>query len=142
MWRRVTVVVTTPQLHWTKPELRFCAGSNPTRGVSEIRGGEDLWQWSLLEIKLNAFRRSTMPQPPPPPINSSSQVLIYKDFSLERLLAVKRLLIPCISNNLYHQAGYSVLTALSSCFIRHSTNWFRDVCYMHVFKGKSTVFTF
>ena len=55
---------------------------------------------------------------------------------------VERPLIPCISNNLYHQTGYSVVTALSSCFIRHSTNWFRDVCYMHVFKGKSTVFTF
>ena len=26
----------------TKPELRFCASSNPARGVSEIRDGEDL----------------------------------------------------------------------------------------------------
>ena len=33
---------TTAQLHSTKPELRFCAGSNPARGVSEIRDGEDL----------------------------------------------------------------------------------------------------
>ena len=30
------------QLHSTKPELRFCAGSNPARGVLEIRDGEDL----------------------------------------------------------------------------------------------------
>ena len=29
---------TTEQLHLTKPELRFCAGSD----VSEIRNGEDL----------------------------------------------------------------------------------------------------
>ena len=36
------VVITTAQLHSTKPELRFCAGSNPARGVSEIRDGEDL----------------------------------------------------------------------------------------------------
>ena len=36
------VVITTEQLHSTKPELRFCAGSNPARGVSEIRDGEDL----------------------------------------------------------------------------------------------------
>ena len=56
------VVITTAQLNSTKPELRFCASSNPARGVSEIRGGEDLWQWSRLEIKLNAFRRSTIPQ--------------------------------------------------------------------------------
>ena len=36
------VVITTAQLHSTKSELRFCAGSNPARGVSEIRDGEDL----------------------------------------------------------------------------------------------------
>ena len=36
------VVITTTQLHSTKPELRFCAGSNPARGVSEIRDGENL----------------------------------------------------------------------------------------------------
>ena len=56
------VVITTAQLHSTKPKLRFCAGSNPARGVSEIRDGEDLWQWPRLEIRLNFFRRSTMPQ--------------------------------------------------------------------------------
>ena len=36
------VVITTAQLNSIKPELRFCAGSNPARGVSEIRDGEDL----------------------------------------------------------------------------------------------------
>ena len=61
-WRRGVVVITTAQLHSTKPELRFCAGSNPARGVLEICDGEDLWQWSRLEIRLNAFRRSTKPQ--------------------------------------------------------------------------------
>ena len=54
------VVITTAQLNLTKPELRFCAGSNPARGLSEIRDGED--QWSRLEIRLNAFCRSTIPQ--------------------------------------------------------------------------------
>ena len=34
--------VTTAQLHSTRPELRFCAGSNPACGVSEIHDGEDL----------------------------------------------------------------------------------------------------
>ena len=33
---------TTVQLHSTKLELSFCAGSNPTCGVSEIREGEGL----------------------------------------------------------------------------------------------------
>ena len=61
-WHRGVVVITTTQLHSTKPELGFCAGSNPARGVSEIHDGEDLWQWSRLEIRLNAFRRSTIPQ--------------------------------------------------------------------------------
>ena len=60
--KRVVVVTTTVQLHSTKPELRFCAGSNPAYGVSEIRDGEDLWQWSRLEIRLSAFCRSTIPQ--------------------------------------------------------------------------------
>ena len=61
-WHRGIVVITTAQLHSNKPELKFCAGSKPARGVPEIRDGEDLWQWSRLEIRLNAFRRSTIPQ--------------------------------------------------------------------------------
>ena len=36
------VVITTAQLHSTKPELRFYAGSNPACGMSEIHDGEDL----------------------------------------------------------------------------------------------------
>ena len=38
----VVVVITIAQRHPTKLELRFCAGSNPARGVLEIRDGEDL----------------------------------------------------------------------------------------------------
>ena len=40
--RHGVVVITTAQLHSTKPELRFCAGLNPSGGVSEICDGEDL----------------------------------------------------------------------------------------------------
>ena len=43
------MVVTTGQLHSSKRERRFCAYSNPARGVSEIRDGEYLLQWSRLE---------------------------------------------------------------------------------------------
>ena len=39
---RGVVVVTTAQLHSTKPKLRFYAGSKPAQGVSDIRDGEDL----------------------------------------------------------------------------------------------------
>ena len=56
------MVVITAELHSTKPELRFFVGSNPACGVSEIRNSLDLWQRSRLEIKLNTFRRSTIPQ--------------------------------------------------------------------------------
>ena len=62
IWHCGVMVITTAQLHSTKPKLRFCTGSNPAQGVSEIRNGEDLWQWSRLEIRLNAFRWSTIPQ--------------------------------------------------------------------------------
>ena len=48
---RGAVVITTVQFHSTNHELGFCAGSNPARGVSEIRDGEDLWQWFRLEIR-------------------------------------------------------------------------------------------
>ena len=37
--KRGEVVITTVQCHSTKPELRFSAGSNPSRSVSEIRDG-------------------------------------------------------------------------------------------------------
>ena len=63
LWGRGVVVITAAKLHSTKPELRFfCARSNPARVVSEIRDGMDLRQSSRLEIRLNAFRRSTTPQ--------------------------------------------------------------------------------
>ena len=52
MWHSGVVFITTAQLNSSKPDLRFCAGSNPARGVSEIRDGDDLWQWSHLEIRL------------------------------------------------------------------------------------------
>ena len=49
-WRCSVVVITTAHPHSSKPDLRFCAGSNPAL------------QWSRLEIiRLNAFCRSTIP---------------------------------------------------------------------------------
>ena len=61
-WRCGVVVIATAQLHSTKPELRFCAGPNLVCGMPKIRDGEDLCQWPRLEIRLNAFCRSTIPQ--------------------------------------------------------------------------------
>ena len=48
-------IITTAQLHSTKPELWFCTGSNPAGSMLEIRDVEDLWQWSRLEIRLTAI---------------------------------------------------------------------------------------
>ena len=36
------MVITTAQLHSSKPKLRFCAGSNPDRNMSKICDDEDL----------------------------------------------------------------------------------------------------
>ena len=60
--RHGVMVITTAKLHLSKLELRLCAGSNPAPGVSEICDGEDFWQLSRLKIRLNNFRRSTIPQ--------------------------------------------------------------------------------
>ena len=62
IWCHGVVVITTAQLHSIKPELRFCTGSNPACSMMEIHNDEDLWQWSQLEIRLNAFHWSTIPQ--------------------------------------------------------------------------------
>ena len=56
------MVITTAHFYSTKPELRFCAGLNPVHGNLQIHDGEDLLQWSWLEIRLNAFSQSTIPQ--------------------------------------------------------------------------------
>ena len=50
-----------------KTEPRLCEGWNPDSantapGVSEISHGENLWQWSRLEIRLQACRWSSIQQ--------------------------------------------------------------------------------
>ena len=62
IWHHGVVIIIIAQLHSTKPELRFCTGSNPARGMSEIRDGQDLSLWSRLEIRLKAFCWSTIPR--------------------------------------------------------------------------------
>ena len=48
------MIITIAQLHPAKPELRFCAGLKIVHGVSEVRNGDNLRQYTL-EIRLNAF---------------------------------------------------------------------------------------
>ena len=62
-WKSCGVVVNaTAQLNSTNNDLRFCAGSNPTRSISETFDGENFCRWSRVEIWLIAFRRSTIPE--------------------------------------------------------------------------------
>ena len=42
MWCHGVVVINTAQFHSAKPELRFCACSNPSRGVLEDCDGEKI----------------------------------------------------------------------------------------------------
>ena len=51
-----TAFSTIALLHSTKPELKFCAGLNPSRGV-EVYDDEILWKQSRSETMLNAFHR-------------------------------------------------------------------------------------
>ena len=45
---------------WTQSEVY--EDSNPVCGVPEIYDRENPWQWSWVEIRLNEFCRSTIPQ--------------------------------------------------------------------------------
>ena len=45
------MVITTAQLHSSKPKIRFCAGLNPARSMSEIGNSDYLWHWSWLSQK-------------------------------------------------------------------------------------------
>ena len=52
--------------------LRYCAGLNPAYGLTEVYDGENLRQWSRIEIKLtpsvdeyNSWSSSTLPSPSP-----------------------------------------------------------------------------
>ena len=58
------MVIATTQLHSTKSELRFCAGFKSCSAGWGFRDGEvdNFWQWSRLEIRLNAFNWPTIPQ--------------------------------------------------------------------------------
>ena len=93
-WCRGVVVITTAHLHSTKPELRLCAGWNPACGISEICNGEDLWQWTRLEIRLNLFCWSTIPQNNSSSSSSSSPKIMIICYTVpEKWLVMVKIVI-------------------------------------------------
>ena len=71
----IAAVITTAQLHSTKPKLRFCSHWNPTYYVSEVCNVENPWKWYRLEIRLNALLWSTIPEHNSLPSSSTSKAL-------------------------------------------------------------------
>ena len=107
LWHRSVVVNTTTQLHSTKPELRFCAGSNSAYDMLEICDGEDLWQWSRLEIKLHTFCHSAIPQ---------KQIIIIHHHHLQMCESLKKAKTLELRITLWHVA-YIWLFHLFLCYI-------------------------
>ena len=60
------MVITTAQLHSAKPQLKslHADGVNPVHGVLDVCDDKNLWQCSLLKIRHNVFRWSTISQKP------------------------------------------------------------------------------
>ena len=71
------VVITTAQLHSTKPELRFCAGSNPARRVRNSR-----W-WGSLTIVMagNKAKRFSSGNYTPKTIHHHCNLIRYISFA-------------------------------------------------------------
>ena len=67
----------TAPLHLAEPGLRFCTVQNFARVVSEVYGDRNLRQWSHLEMKLDAFRHTMIPQKPSSSSSSSSCLCCY-----------------------------------------------------------------
>ena len=62
MWWRSLVVITTAEFDSTNPEVMFCGSSSLACNDLKICYGEGIWQWSLMELRLNTFCRSTISQ--------------------------------------------------------------------------------
>ena len=118
------MAITTAQLHSTKPEHRFCTGSNPACGVLEIHDSQDLWQWSWLEIRPNAFCRSTIPQ-------KKFIIIIILIFWIF-FIKVKFFLILIILSKRFAHLKLSLSLALSDYFLKWSS-WSRVAPRLHDF---------
>ena len=62
LWHSCVLVISNIELHSTNSGPRFCTGSYSNCGVWKISDAENLWQLCWLEIRLIAFRLSTITQ--------------------------------------------------------------------------------
>ena len=106
------MIITTTHLPPTKSEFRYCVGSNPVCGVLEIREGEDLQQWSRIEIKMNAVHRSAIPHKQLIIITHKSIYFVYVIFNN-------------LKNFMWHWSLISQLDKLTILFIAICIEWFQ-----------------
>ena len=52
MWRRGVLLLTTVHMHKTKSELKFCAYSNSSCGVSQICDGQNFSMWPCVSRQI------------------------------------------------------------------------------------------
>ena len=85
------VVITTAQLHLTKPGLRFRAGPNHILSMPDICDRENLWQWFWLKIRHKTFHWSNISQKQIIIVHLPSVGVIFKTYISWHLLFVKTL---------------------------------------------------
>ena len=69
------MVITTAQLHSTKPEIRFCAGSNPSRRVGDSR-----W-WGCLTMVSAGNKAKRLSS-----VNHTPKIVHHKFYSVQLIL--------------------------------------------------------
>ena len=106
----------------TKPELRPSAGSNSSRGVSEIPDGEDLWQWSRLEIRLSAFVGEPYRKKNSSSSSSSSSSLSSSSSSSPFNYIYQIMWLNDYICQIFCKKGYLMLTSLKCVFCRPDHN--------------------
>ena len=92
------MIITTVQLHLANSEFRFCAGSNPHRCVSEICDGQNLGQWSRVEIRCKQL---------------SSVNYNTKQFIINGLIVFK------LTRDFNHSAKYILNRLILTLYTRH-----------------------
>ena len=134
LWPRDVVVITAAQFHSTKPELKFCAGSNPPHAVPgnlvcmyllcmSLLLMLFLWQWSWLEIGLSDIRRSVIPQ--------NQFIIIITTYDLKAINAIYSLILFYMSFVFHSHVLESLSYVICMSFARTRIS---SVCHSYVIR--------